>query len=69
MVFQEESTFPWRTVLDNVAFPFEVAGVGRAEREEKARHFIQLVGLRGFEDHYPHQLSGGMRQRTPTART
>lgn len=69
MVFQEESTFPWRTVLDNVAFPLEVAGIGRAEREEKARHFIQLVGLKGFEGRYPHQLSGGMRQRTSIART
>lgn len=69
MVFQEESTFPWRTVLDNVAFPLEVSGMGRAEREEKARHFVRLVGLTGFEHHFPHQLSGGMRQRTSIART
>jgi NitT/TauT family transport system ATP-binding protein len=69
MVFQEESTFPWRTVLSNVAFPLEVAGVGRGEREETAHRFIRLVGLQGFEDHYPHQLSGGMRQRTSIART
>lgn len=69
MVFQEESTFPWRTVLNNVAFPLEAAGMARAEREEKARHFIRLVGLSGFEQHYPYQLSGGMRQRTSIART
>lgn len=69
MVFQEESTFPWRTVLDNVAFPLEVAGMSRAERYEKARHFIDLVGLGGFEKTYPGELSGGMRQRTAIART
>lgn len=69
MVFQEESTFPWRTVIDNVAFPLEVAGMAQKERLEKARHFVQLVGLTGFENHYPYQLSGGMRQRTAIART
>ena len=68
MVFQEESTFPWRTTLENVAFPLEVAGVPRSEREERARHFIRLVGLEGFESHYPASLSGGMRQRTAVAR-
>lgn len=69
MVFQEESTFPWLTVLDNVAFPLEAAGMPRSEREERARHFVDLVGLSGFEKHYPYQLSGGMRQRTSIART
>lgn len=69
MVFQEESTFPWRTVLDNVAFSLEVAGMDKKERLEKARHFVELVGLTGFEHHFPHQLSGGMRQRTAIART
>jgi NitT/TauT family transport system ATP-binding protein len=69
MVFQEESTFPWRTTLENVAFPLEVQGMGRREREERARHFVRLVGLDGFEDQYPAQLSGGMRQRTAVART
>jgi NitT/TauT family transport system ATP-binding protein len=68
MVFQEESCFPWRTTLDNVAFPLEVGGVARAERENRARHFIRLVGLDGFENHYPASLSGGMRQRTAVAR-
>jgi len=69
MVFQEESTFPWRTVIDNVAFPLEIAGVGRAERLERARHFVALVGLDGFERRYPAELSGGMRQRVSMART
>jgi NitT/TauT family transport system ATP-binding protein len=69
MVFQEESTFPWRTVLENVAFPLEVAGVSRAERRKRARHFVALVGLAGFENRYPSELSGGMRQRVAIART
>jgi NitT/TauT family transport system ATP-binding protein len=69
MVFQEESTFPWRTVLDNVAFPLEIAGVARAKREAKAMQLIDLVGLSGFERRYPSELSGGMRQRTALART
>ncbi|HEY5964289.1 MAG TPA: ABC transporter ATP-binding protein [Xanthobacteraceae bacterium] len=69
MIFQEESTFPWRTVIDNVAFPLEVAGMAKAERTEKARHFVDLVGLGGFERRYPAELSGGMRQRVSMART
>jgi NitT/TauT family transport system ATP-binding protein len=69
MVFQEESTFPWRTVIENVAFPLEVAGMARREREEKAMRFVRLVGLDGFERRYPAELSGGMRQRTALART
>jgi NitT/TauT family transport system ATP-binding protein len=69
MVFQEESTFPWRTVLDNVAFPMEIKGIAKAERLERARHFIGLVGLSGFEKRYPAELSGGMRQRVAIART
>jgi NitT/TauT family transport system ATP-binding protein len=69
MIFQEESTFPWRTVIDNVAFPLEVAGMAKAERLDKARHFVELVGLDGFERRYPAELSGGMRQRVSMART
>jgi len=69
MIFQEESTFPWRTVLDNVAFPLEIAGMAKAERYERARHFVSLVGLDGFERRYPAELSGGMRQRVSMART
>ncbi len=69
MVFQEESTFPWLTTLENVAFPLEVAGVPRAERLRRARSLLRLVGLDGFEDRYPAELSGGMRQRTAIART
>ena len=69
MIFQEESTFPWRNVLDNVAFPLEIAGMPRAERYDRARHFVKLVGLDGFERRYPAELSGGMRQRVSMART
>jgi NitT/TauT family transport system ATP-binding protein len=68
MVFQEESTFPWRTALENVAFPLEVRGVERRERERRALRAIELVGLSGFEHRHPADLSGGMRQRTSLAR-
>jgi NitT/TauT family transport system ATP-binding protein len=69
MVFQEESTFPWRNVVDNVAFPLEIAGVPRRERIDRARRFVAMVGLDGFEKRYPSELSGGMRQRVSMART
>jgi NitT/TauT family transport system ATP-binding protein len=69
MVFQEESTFPWRTVVENVAFPLEIAGVAKTERLERAAHFVSLVGLQGFERRLPAELSGGMRQRVAIART
>ncbi|RDV04546.1 ABC transporter ATP-binding protein [Undibacter mobilis] len=68
-VFQEESTFPWRTTLQNVMFPLEAIGMPKKERIERAEHFIRLVGLEGFENNYPSELSGGMRQRTAIART
>ena len=68
MVFQEESTFPWRTARENVEFPLEIVGVGRRERAERALHFLHLVGLDGFAARYPAELSGGMRQRIAMAR-
>ena len=64
-----KSTFPWRTVTDNVAFPLELIGMPKAKRVERAHHFISLVGLDGFENRYPGELSGGMRQRVSLART
>ena len=59
---------PWATVLRNAAFGLELRGVAPAEREEKARHYIAEVGLAGTEARYPHELSGGMRQRVGLAR-
>ena len=69
MVFQEESTFPWRSALRNVELPLEIAGVPRAERHERARDLLRLVGLEGFENRFPREMSGGMRQRVSIART
>src|SRR2546423_8829961 len=68
MVFQEFALFPWRTVQANVEFGLEEMGVPGAERARRARAFIELTGLAGFESRYPHQLSGGMRQRVGIAR-
>ena len=69
MVFQAYSSFPCYTVLENVAFGLELQGVPRADREEQAMRWIQRVRLEGSEHKYPHQLSGGMRQRVALART
>jgi NitT/TauT family transport system ATP-binding protein len=69
MVFQEESTFPWRTTLENVAFPLETAGMAKSQRLARARELVRLVGLEGFENRYPSEMSGGMRQRSSLART
>lgn len=69
LVFQQESAFPWRTVLENVAFGLEMHGVGKGERHERSRELIELVGLKRFEDRYPGELAGGMRQRVAIART
>lgn len=68
MVFQEQSIFPWMSVRDNVAFGLKAQGVGRGERHRAADPFIRKVGLTGFEDALPHQLSGGMKQRVSIAR-
>ncbi|MDH1300534.1 MULTISPECIES: glycine betaine/L-proline ABC transporter ATP-binding protein [unclassified Achromobacter] len=68
MVFQRFGLFPHRTVLDNAAYGLTVQGVGRAEREKRAREWLDQVGLSGFENQYPHQLSGGMQQRVGLAR-
>jgi NitT/TauT family transport system ATP-binding protein len=68
LVFQEHGTFPWMTVVDNVAFGLEMRGIGRSDRRERAMEYIQRVGLAAFADHYPHELSVGMRQRVGIAR-
>ncbi len=68
IVFQEYAIFPWKTVLDNVAFGLEMRGIPRTERRERAREWIRKVGLAKFADAYPHQLSGGMKQRVSIAR-
>jgi NitT/TauT family transport system ATP-binding protein len=69
IVFQHFALFPWKTVRGNILYGLELQGLPRAEREKRAQSFIDLVGLRGFEDSYPSQLSGGMKQRTAIART
>ena len=68
MVFQHFGLFPWKTVLGNVAYGLRLAGASKAVVREKVPYFIQLVGLTGFEDAYPYQLSGGMQQRCGLAR-
>jgi NitT/TauT family transport system ATP-binding protein len=68
MVFQEQSVFPWMTVERNVEYGLRMRGVPRAERQDAVRHYIDKVGLSAFRDAYPHQLSGGMKQRVSIAR-
>jgi NitT/TauT family transport system ATP-binding protein len=68
MVFQEDSIFPWMSVLDNVAFPLEIRGVPLAQRRQIAQEFVGRVGLTRFTTHLPGQLSTGMRQRVGIAR-
>jgi NitT/TauT family transport system ATP-binding protein len=69
IVFQHFALFPWKSVRANILYGLERQGLPRAEREQRAQAYIDLVGLRGFEDSYPSQLSGGMKQRTALART
>lgn len=68
IVFQETGLFPWRSVYDNIAFGLEAIGVPRQEQKDRISHYINLVGLTGFEKALPHHLSGGMRQRVGIAR-
>src|SRR6202012_507224 len=68
VVFQEPSLFPWLTAEENVEFPLALRGVPKKERRAKAQEALRLVGLEGFGSRYPHELSGGMRQRVSIAR-
>jgi NitT/TauT family transport system ATP-binding protein len=68
IVFQHFGLLPWKSVVDNVAFGLKIAGAARGLIAERLDHYIQLVGLAGFENHYPYQLSGGMQQRVGLAR-
>jgi len=68
MVFQQFGLLPWRTVLSNVEFGLEIEGVPKDERSALAGQYLELVGLKGFERYYPHQISGGMQQRVGIAR-
>ncbi len=68
LVFQHHTLFPWKKVLQNVAFGLKMKGIARQERHQRARELLKLVGLEGFENHYPSQLSGGMKQRVEIAR-
>jgi len=68
VIFQEASLFPWLTTFDNIEFPLSLRGVSRDERRRRSRPMLSLVGLDGFGDRYPHELSGGMKQRVSIAR-
>jgi NitT/TauT family transport system ATP-binding protein len=68
MVFQTFGLLPWKTAMDNVELPMQVAGIGKAAARQRADHYLRMVGLGMFEGAYPHDLSGGMRQRVGVAR-
>ncbi|SEJ80852.1 ABC transporter ATP-binding protein [Paraburkholderia diazotrophica] len=68
LVFQQHTLFPWKRVIDNVAFGLKMKGIGAHERRRQAAELLELVGLGGFDAHYPAQLSGGMQQRVEIAR-
>ena len=68
-VTQQPNLMPWRTLIDNVSFPLQVVGNAKSERDDRAAELIAMVGLAGFEKSYPHELSGGMRQRANIIRT
>ena len=68
MVFQEDAVFPWKNVYSNVEFGLKMRGIKASARKEKVEHYIDLVGLRGFEKAFPKELSGGMRKRVDLAR-
>ncbi len=68
MVFQQPLLLKWRKILENVLLPAEILGLPRKESRDRARHLLEMVGLHGFESKYPHELSGGMQQRTSIAR-
>jgi NitT/TauT family transport system ATP-binding protein len=68
VVFQQPTLMPWLTVAENIGFHLRLQGIGRAERRDRAQAFIDMVGLKGFESHYPAELSGGMNQRVGIAR-
>jgi NitT/TauT family transport system ATP-binding protein len=68
-VTQQPNLMPWRSLIDNVSFPLQVVGAAKSERHDRAAELISMVGLAGFEHSYPHELSGGMRQRANIIRT